>query len=60
MAWSELTEPMHGRVHVATSARELAAQGCAHADLIVDAVLGTGFKPPLKGMALAALEWLEN
>jgi NAD(P)H-hydrate epimerase len=25
----------------------------------VDAVLGTGFKPPMKGMALAALEWLK-
>jgi hydroxyethylthiazole kinase-like uncharacterized protein yjeF len=29
------------------------------ADLIVDAVLGTGFKPPLKGLALAALDWLK-
>ena len=25
----------------------------------MDAVVGTGFKPPLKGLALAALEWLE-
>ena len=30
------------------------------ADLIVDAVLGTGFKPPMKGMALVALEWLRK
>jgi NAD(P)H-hydrate epimerase len=29
-----------------------------NADLIVDAVLGTGFKPPMKGLALAALKWL--
>jgi len=29
-------------------------------DLIVDAVVGTGFKPPLKGLALAALEWLKD
>jgi len=29
-------------------------------DLIVDAVLGTGFKPPLKGLALEALEWLRG
>ena len=27
-------------------------------DLIIDAVLGTGFKPPLKGLALDALAWL--
>ncbi len=61
IAWTELTEPMHGRVHVATSAQELAAHRDAlTADLIVDAVLGTGFKPPMKGMALVALEWLEN
>jgi NAD(P)H-hydrate epimerase len=61
VAWTELTEPMHGRVHVATNAQELAAHHDAlAADLIVDAVLGTGFKPPLKGMALAALEWMER
>jgi NAD(P)H-hydrate epimerase len=29
-----------------------------HTDLIVDAVVGTGFKPPLKGLALAAVEWV--
>jgi hydroxyethylthiazole kinase-like uncharacterized protein yjeF len=29
------------------------------ADLILDAVVGTGFKPPLKGLALAALEWVK-
>jgi NAD(P)H-hydrate epimerase len=61
IAWTELTAPMHGRVHVATSAEELAAHHDAlTADLIVDAVLGTGFKPPMKGMALAALERLED
>jgi ADP-dependent NAD(P)H-hydrate dehydratase / NAD(P)H-hydrate epimerase len=27
-------------------------------DLIVDAVLGTGFKPPMRGLALAALNWI--
>ena len=61
IAWGELTQPMHGRVHVVTNAQELAAHnGALAADLIVDAVLGTGFKPPMKGMALIALEWLEN
>ncbi len=31
-----------------------------HVDLIVDAVLGTGFKPPMKGLALVALEWVRS
>ena len=26
---------------------------------MVDAVLGTGFKPPLKGLAMAALDWVK-
>jgi NAD(P)H-hydrate epimerase len=61
IAWSELTEPMRGQVHVVTSAQELASHRDAlTADLIVDAVLGTGFKPPMKGMALIALEWLRK
>jgi len=61
VSWNELTSPMHGRVHVVASADELAVLSDAlAADLIVDAVLGTGFTPPLKGMALAALEWLEK
>ena len=61
IAWSELTKPVHGRVQVVTEAQELAAHHDAlAADLIVDAVLGTGFKPPLKDMALAAFEWLQK
>ena len=39
-------------------AAELAHYNAAlEADLIIDAVLGTGFKPPMKGLALAAMEW---
>jgi NAD(P)H-hydrate epimerase len=61
IAWSELTQPMRGKVYVVTSAQELASHRDAlTADLIVDAVLGTGFKPPMKGMALVALEWLRK
>ena len=61
IAWSELTQPMRGKVYVVTSAQELASHRDAlTADLIVDAVLGTGFKPPLKGMALVAIEWLRK
>ena len=43
-----------------TAAEELARlKGALDTDLIVDAVVGTGFKPPLKGLALAALKWMK-
>jgi len=59
VAWRELTSPACGLVHVIETAAELAQHNNAlEADLIVDAVVGTGFKPPLKGLALAALKWL--
>jgi ADP-dependent NAD(P)H-hydrate dehydratase / NAD(P)H-hydrate epimerase len=62
VAWSELNSlnnPKRGQIHVVTNAKALAMHNDAlNADLIVDAVLGTGFKPPLKGLALDALEWL--
>jgi len=62
VAWSELNnlnKPKRGQIHVVTNAKELAMHNDAlNTDLIVDAVLGTGFKPPLKGLALEALEWL--
>ena len=62
VAWSELSNlknPKRGQIHVVTNAKALAMHNDAlNADLIVDAVLGTGFKPPLKGLALEALEWL--
>jgi NAD(P)H-hydrate epimerase len=59
-AWRELTTPAHGVIHVINAAEELARHNSAlEADLIVDAVVGTGFKPPLKGLALAALEWVK-
>src|ERR1039458_7488553 len=35
-------------------------KGALAADLIVDAVVGTGFNPPLKGLALAAREWVKR
>ncbi len=60
-AWRELNNPAHGAIHVATSAGDLALlKNALTADLIVDAVLGTGFKPPMKGLALDALEWLRG
>jgi hydroxyethylthiazole kinase-like uncharacterized protein yjeF len=59
VAWSELGNLKSSQIHVVTNAKALATHNDAlNADLIVDAVLGTGFKPPLKGLALEALEWL--
>ena len=60
-AWCELISPAQGMIHVVTTAEELARCGPVFdADLLVDAVVGTGFKPPLKGLALAALEWVKG
>jgi NAD(P)H-hydrate epimerase len=60
-AWGELLKSaMPHTVHVVEKAEQLAAHaGALQADLLVDAVVGTGFKPPLKGLALAALEWVK-
>ncbi len=63
-AWLELSNhpkgPPRGKIHVVTTAAELARlKGELDADLIVDAVVGTGFKPPLKGLALSVLEWMK-
>jgi ADP-dependent NAD(P)H-hydrate dehydratase / NAD(P)H-hydrate epimerase len=60
IAWRELAESNAARIHVVADAAELDGLKDAQAtDLIVDAMLGTGFTPPLKGMALAALEWIK-
>jgi ADP-dependent NAD(P)H-hydrate dehydratase / NAD(P)H-hydrate epimerase len=60
-AWRELASPAHGSIHVVTDAAELRTLNRAlGADLLIDAIVGTGFKPPLKGLALAALEWARN
>jgi NAD(P)H-hydrate epimerase len=60
-AWRDLTSPAHGLVHIIETAGDLEAHKAAlETDLIIDAVVGTGFKPPLKGLALAALKWMEG
>jgi ADP-dependent NAD(P)H-hydrate dehydratase / NAD(P)H-hydrate epimerase len=60
-AWRELASPAHGLIHIVKTADELYQYNTAlQADLIIDAVVGTGFTPPLKGMALAALEWIKS
>ena len=61
IAWSQLNSPRRGQIHVVTNAKSLAEHSDAlNTDLIVDALLGTGFKPPLKGLALDVLEWLRG
>jgi NAD(P)H-hydrate epimerase len=59
-AWGELLASARpGTVHVIETAEQLAAHADAlDADLLVDAIVGTGFKPPLRGLALAALDWV--
>jgi hydroxyethylthiazole kinase-like uncharacterized protein yjeF len=60
-AWSELASPTLGLVHVVNAPASLELHGNAlQADLILDAVFGTGFKPPLNDLALAALDWLKS
>ena len=60
-AWRELASPAHGLIHIVKTAEELSHFNAAlQTDLIVDAIVGTGFTPPLKGLALAALEWFGN
>jgi NAD(P)H-hydrate epimerase len=60
-AWRELKSKNRVRVHVVKAAEDLKRESHAlSTDLIIDAVVGTGFKPPLKGLALAALEWLKG
>lgn len=57
-AWRELSLSPNRYLYEVNSAAELKAHHAAlETDLIIDAVLGTGFKPPMKGMALAAMEW---
>jgi len=62
VAWKELVESaVRVQVHEAESGAELERyRGALGADLIIDAILGTGFKPPMKGIALDALAWLEQ
>ncbi len=60
-AWRKLGEAGNCRLVVIEREEHLADQQAAFkADLIIDAVLGTGFKPPMKGLALAALNWIKD
>jgi len=60
-AWLEISSLACGHVHILTKAEDLERRADAlNADLILDAVVGTGFKPPLKGLPHAALEWVKG
>jgi hydroxyethylthiazole kinase-like uncharacterized protein yjeF len=60
-AWGELLgSAAPGTVHVIETAEQLTAHNDAlKADLLIDAIVGTGVKPPLKGLAVAALDWIK-
>jgi NAD(P)H-hydrate epimerase len=61
VAWRELEAAATCQIRIVDVAGDLAAHHHAlQTDLILDAVLGTGFKPPMRGIALAALEWLKE
>jgi NAD(P)H-hydrate epimerase len=60
LAWDELAaqEVGGGAVHIVLSGEEFKRYDAAlRTDLLIDAVVGTGFKPPLRRLPLAALEW---
>jgi len=58
-AWRELGISSQRFIYEVEKPADLRGHSSAlDTDLIVDAVLGTGFRPPLSGLALAALEWV--
>lgn len=65
-AWAELksfaaAQGIEGSIHIVTSAEELSRlDHLFEVDLIVDALVGTGFQPPLRGLPLDALQWVEK
>jgi NAD(P)H-hydrate epimerase len=58
-AWTELQVTFCRVVIIREPAGLNQHDDALHADLLIDAILGTGFKPPMRGLALAALEWVK-
>lgn len=59
LAWQELSHSPNHTTHIVESPEQLASLDSAlNSDLILDAILGTGFRPPMRGLVLAALEWI--
>jgi hydroxyethylthiazole kinase-like uncharacterized protein yjeF len=60
-AWHELTVENQATIVVLQSEEDLPSHsGFLANDLIVDAVVGTGFKGPMRGLPLAVCEWLKS
>ena len=60
-AWRKLNHAANCRISVIEDDAALAQhQAALHSDLIIDAVLGTGFTPPMRGLPLAALDWIKS
>ena len=59
-AWRELQETFCHVLIVREAADFHQHHDALHADLIIDAILGTGFQPPLRGLPLDALEWIKR
>jgi ADP-dependent NAD(P)H-hydrate dehydratase / NAD(P)H-hydrate epimerase len=60
-AWNELTSPANGPVHVVATAEDLKKHNDElRADLLLDALLGTGFQPPMRGLAADLLARLRE
>ena len=60
IAWHELQDSSIATVHVILQPKELDnhTESLRFADLILDAVVGTGFQPPLRGLPLDTLNWM--
>jgi NAD(P)H-hydrate epimerase len=60
-AWRELTGCSQCATRAAHTDEDLkAALAVVDPDLVIDAIVGTGFAPPLRGLALAALDWVNK
>jgi NAD(P)H-hydrate epimerase len=60
-AWRELAEAAQCTIHTPDTASDLeAALATLKPDLVIDAIVGTGFTPPLRGLALTALAWVNK
>lgn len=59
IAWRELSVSPNRYIYEVNSSADLRTHNAAlDTDLIIDAVLGTGFQPPMRGLVEAALEWV--
>jgi NAD(P)H-hydrate epimerase len=60
-AWRELAEAGQCAAHTAETDADLdAVLAAISPELVIDAIVGTGFAPPLRGLALTALTWVNK